>query len=130
MHLSQYDLAPGYPAYQPHPRYLGELKGSWHDIGRQYGERAGDLIRFTFEGWYKEILAVQGTNQAIVDYLYQQDAYYSAFLPEALELMKAMSLLAGPSITAPLQAGPVGFRDSESEEAGRSAPAGLPFNPK
>ena len=41
--LGEYFRDNGYPAYEPHPRYLGELTGSWYEIGRQYGERAGDL---------------------------------------------------------------------------------------
>jgi len=35
-----------------HARYLGELKGSWYDIGKQYGEKAGDLMVMVFDGWY------------------------------------------------------------------------------
>ena len=89
--LGQYYVVQGYPAYEAHPRYLGELNGSWRDIGKQYGERAGDLIKITFEGWYREILEVQGSNQAIVDYVHQQASYYSALLPEALELMQGIA---------------------------------------
>jgi hypothetical protein len=89
--LGQYYVVQGYPAYEAHPRYLGELNGSWRDIGKQYGERAGDLIRITFEGWYREILEVQGSNQAIEDYVHQQESYYSALLPEALELMQGIA---------------------------------------
>lgn len=89
--LDQYSLAPGYPAYDAHPRYLGVLKGSWYEIGVQYGERAGDLIQHTYEGWYEEILPRQYTNQNIVDYVHQQDAYYSALVPEALEMMAGIA---------------------------------------
>ncbi len=48
--LGEYFLEHGYPAYEPHPRYLGELRGSWYQMGRQYGARAGDLIRMVYEG--------------------------------------------------------------------------------
>lgn len=89
--LGQYYVAPGYPAYQAHPRYLGELSGSWNHIGQLYGERAGDLIRITFDGWYKEVLQVQSNNQAIVDYVHQEEAYYSVLVPEALEVMKGIA---------------------------------------
>ncbi len=88
---SQYSVKPGYPAFDAHPRYLGVLSGSWYDIGKQYGDKAGDLIRLTYEGWYEEILAVQGTNQNIVDYVHQEDAYYKDLVHEALEMMKGIA---------------------------------------
>ena len=44
VNLGKYRIGAGYPPYEPHPRYLGELTGSWHQIVRQYGERAADLI--------------------------------------------------------------------------------------
>ena len=89
--LAKYQLAPGYPAYAAHPRYLGELQGSWREMGRQYGEKAGDLIKLTFEGWYKELRPVQGSDQAIIDYVHHEDSYYSALVPEALEMMKGIA---------------------------------------
>ncbi len=89
--LGQYYVAPGYPAYDAHPRYLGELSGTWYQIGKQYGDKAGDLIRLTYEGWYSELIATQGTNQNIVDYVHQQDAYYKDLVPEALDLMKGIA---------------------------------------
>ena len=89
--LAQYYVAPGYPAYGSHPRYLGELSGSWHEMGRQYGERAGDLIRITYEGWYREVLRRQGSNQAILDYVHQEQAYYAVLVPEALEFIQGIA---------------------------------------
>lgn len=89
--LSQYYVAPGYPPYSSHPRYLGELHGSWREMGRQYGERAGDLIRITFDGWYREILPRQGSNQAILDYIHREQAYYALLVPEALEFMQGIA---------------------------------------
>ncbi len=89
--LGQYYLKTGYPAYPAHPRYLGELSGSWYQIGYQYGDKAGDLIRLVYEGWYDEIIAVQGTNQNILDYIHQEDTYYKALVPEALEMMKGIA---------------------------------------
>ncbi len=89
--LAQYHRAEGYPAYDPHPRYLGELRGSWRQIGRQYGERAGDLIRLVYEGWYRELLPIQGSPDVIAAYLRRQEAYYDALVPEALELMHGIA---------------------------------------
>ncbi len=89
--LTDYYRAEGYPAYDTHPRYLGQLRGSWRQIGRQYGERAGDLIRMVYEGWYRELLPVQGSPSVMTAYLRQQQAYYEALVPEALELMQGIA---------------------------------------
>lgn len=50
--LGNYYVQPGYPPYPDHARYLGDLKGTWKQMGNQYGERAGDLIRRVFDGYY------------------------------------------------------------------------------
>ncbi|MEJ2218322.1 MAG: hypothetical protein P8099_17080 [Gemmatimonadota bacterium] len=89
--LGDYHVAEGYPAYEPHPRYLGELRGSWWRMGRQYGERAGDLIRMVYEGWYRELVPVQGSPDVMAAYLGEQEAYYEALVPEALELMHGIA---------------------------------------
>jgi hypothetical protein len=89
--LEKYRIAAGYPPYEPHPRYLGELTGSWQQIGKQYGERAADLIRWVYEGWYRELLPVQGSPTTITAYLRQQEAYYALLVPEALELMHGIA---------------------------------------
>lgn len=89
--LDKYYLAAGYPAYPPHPRYIGELRGSWRQIGKQYGERAGDLIRMVYEGWYRELLPIQGSPETIGAYLRQQEAYYETLVPEALEMMHGIA---------------------------------------
>lgn len=91
VNLGRYDLAPGYPAYEPHPRFLGELRGTWYRIGRQYGERAADLIRYVYEGWYRELLPIQGSPGVMAAYLRQQVAYYEVLVPEALEMMHGIA---------------------------------------
>jgi hypothetical protein len=100
MKLGKYFLAPGYPAYETHPRYLGELHGSWSQIGRQYGERAGDLIRMVYEGWYRELLPVQGSSEIISAYLVQQERYYEFLVPEALEMMHGIADGAATELSA------------------------------
>ncbi|MGH9487387.1 MAG: hypothetical protein ACRD04_07325 [Terriglobales bacterium] len=89
--LDRYYRAPGYPAFDPHPRHLGDLHGSWHEIGKQYGERAGDLIRMVYEGWYRELMPIQGSPAVMVDYLRHQNGYYEMLVPEALELMHGIA---------------------------------------
>jgi hypothetical protein len=98
--LGEYFLAQGYPAYEPHPRYLGQLHGSWSQIGRQYGERAGDLIRLVYEGWYRELLPIQGSSAIITAYLTQQERYYEFLVPEALEMMHGIADGAATELSA------------------------------
>lgn len=90
--LKNYYVYPGYPAYQTHPRYLGVLSGTWKEIGRQYGEKAGDLIRMVFEGWFSEVVHVQGGTPAVLEYVHRQGRYYQDLVPEALELMQGIAL--------------------------------------
>ena len=89
--LKYYSLYPGYPNYEPHPRYLGELSGSWREIGEQYGQRAGDFIRMVFEGWFNEVVQVQGSTEAVRQYVRQEEQYYKSLAPEALELMEGIA---------------------------------------
>ena len=96
--LRHYFVYWGYPRYETHPRYLGVLGGSWREIGVQYGQRAGDLIRLVFEGWFAEKVQVQGSTQAVLDYVHQEEGYYQALVPEALELMHGMAEGAGPEL--------------------------------
>ena len=98
--LAEYFLAQGYPAYELHPRYLGELHGSWSQIGRQYGERAGDLIRMVYEGWYRELLPVQGSVETMTAYLIEQERYYQLLVPEALEMMHGIADGAATELSA------------------------------
>src|SRR5438094_4830952 len=89
--LKYYSVYPGYPSYEPHARYLGALTGSWSEIGVQYGERAGDLIRMVFEGWFTEVVHIQGSTETIREYVHQEEQYYKALAPEALQLMDGIA---------------------------------------
>ena len=89
--IQDYYFDPGYPAYDQHPRWLGELSGSWYQIGEQYGQRAGDFIRMVFEGWYRQHIGKYPNTQAMLNYLHQIEAYYEDLCPEALQMMKGMA---------------------------------------
>jgi hypothetical protein len=89
--IQDYYFDPGYPSYDNHPRWLGELSGSWYQIGEQYGQRAGDFIRYVFEGWYRQHIGKYPNTQAMLNYLHQIEAYYEDLCPEALQMMKGMA---------------------------------------
>jgi hypothetical protein len=47
-----YQVSQGQPIYTPRARFLGQLKGSWYEIGYQVGTRAGDLVRLVSDVWW------------------------------------------------------------------------------
>jgi hypothetical protein len=42
--VASYPVPEGFPPFESRVRYIGNLRGSWKEMGIQYGRRAGDLI--------------------------------------------------------------------------------------
>lgn len=89
--ISNYFVQPGYPAYPNHPRYLGDLKGTWKQMGVQYGERAGDLIRMVFDGYYEQMIASVKDNSRLISDARKFGVYLSQLTPEATEFMQGIA---------------------------------------
>jgi hypothetical protein len=51
---AHYEVSPGHARFEKRARFLGEVTGSWFDIGRQVGQQAGDLVRWVSDVWWKE----------------------------------------------------------------------------
>lgn len=84
----------GYPPLPSAARFLGELKGSWHDIGKQYGARAGDLMVLVFDGWYG--YPVSGVIKKmswkeIRCRIQQYEVALNWYCPELLEIVQGMA---------------------------------------
>lgn len=94
--LNDYYVQPGYPAYEPHARYLGDLKGTWKEMGVQYGQRAGDLIRLVFEGYYDQIFSsIKDAKKIVADSKLFAE-YLSKLVPEAYDFIKGIAEGAAP----------------------------------
>ncbi len=89
--IDDYYLRPGYPKYSTHARWIGDLKGTWYEMGLQYGERAGDLVRLVFEGYYDDIYrSIKDSDKIVADArLFAK--YLGQVLPEAVEFMKGIA---------------------------------------
>ncbi|MGH9412541.1 MAG: hypothetical protein ACRD0Y_02265, partial [Terriglobales bacterium] len=48
-------------------------------------------IRMVYEGWYRELVRIQGSAGVMSDYLRHQNAYYEMLVPEALEMMHGIA---------------------------------------
>ena len=85
-------VPPGYPKVPRRPPFLGVLKGSWYEIGRQYGEKSGYLMRYVFDSpsFYSRALKKYGFKTLIED-LYRYEKRISEWNPEYIDLMKGIA---------------------------------------
>lgn len=93
----KYRVAPGHPPYEPRARYLGEVSGSWFDMGQQVGRQSGDLVRWVSDVWWKghvEEWGLADTMQALP--LYEEQL--AALNPELIRFMEGMAEGAGAEL--------------------------------
>ena len=60
----RYQSSPGQP-YEPRSRLLGEIEGSWYEMGQRVGAQAGDLVRRVSDVWWKEHIEKFGFNDTM-----------------------------------------------------------------
>ena len=48
----QYHHSKGYPPFPDRAQFIGTLKGSWHEMGKQFGARSGDAVRCVSDIWW------------------------------------------------------------------------------
>lgn len=77
------------PPYPERPRFL-VLKGSWYEMGKQYGEGAGDYMRAGFNLDYLESLEAFGKEHVWYDVGLWEKAI-QAYSPQIVEFLKGMS---------------------------------------
>jgi len=81
----------GYPPLPTHARYIGHLKGSWYEMGIQYGERAGDMMLLVFNGWFSGIAKKMTWPEIIYRIHKYQDEVLKWYCPELLEFAQGMA---------------------------------------
>ena len=96
--LPKYEVKPGFPHYDDHARYIGELSGTWEEMGIQYGERAGDLMRIVYDGYYEEEYATVGDADLILTNARKFVAFLEMYCPEAVQFMQGMAKGAAPEL--------------------------------
>lgn len=89
--LPKYEVKPGFPHYDGHARYIGELSGTWEEMGIQYGERAGDLMRFVFDGYFEEQLDSVGDADLALENGRKFAQFLEMYCPEAVQFMRGMA---------------------------------------
>jgi len=85
-----YHRNPGVPTCPDRVRFLGELSGSWYEMGCQYGERARDYIGHVFDDTFRDL-----TSEHSVDTLLSGvDMYHRALAPLSLQSVEFMKGIA------------------------------------
>ena len=104
--VNKYIVFPGFPPIENRVRFIGPLKGSWHEMGIQYGEEAGDIIRWVFDAWWitaRDIISNFGKSHVIEDlHRYEQSIFFLS--PELIEFMKGIAEGASPLLSESLHA--------------------------
>jgi hypothetical protein len=95
VNASRYVVSPGYPPIPDRAKFVGMLSGTWFQMGRSLGERAGDKIRCTSDIWWQQICKKKGkTNTLKAMKLYEQQI--SAMDRNQIEFLKGITAGAAP----------------------------------
>lgn len=89
--VSEYFVKAGYPPYEANARYIGELRGTWEEMGIQYGERAGDLVRLVWDGYYEQMIRTVGDPDLLVAEARNFADFLGKISPEAIEFMQGIA---------------------------------------
>jgi len=92
-----YQVSPGHPHYESRARFLGEVSGSWFEIGCKVGQQGGDLVRRVSDVWWKQHVETWGfeeTMQALPLY----EAQLEALNPELIRFMEGVAEGAGEEL--------------------------------
>ena len=101
---SEYYVGEGYLPIPDRVRWIGVLKGSWYEMGVEYGKRAGDLVRWATDEYWQEQVNKEGLNQLLIDiHKYEKEDAY--LLPQMLEMMKGIADGAAPYLAKSPYAG-------------------------
>lgn len=72
--------------------WIGILKGSWYEMGYQYGERgAYDILFNTDMNWDASVKAYNGSVSEVKKRLLKYEEHLSLFSPQALQFLKGMA---------------------------------------
>ncbi len=88
--ISKYMHTDGWPDFPAYGVDLGVLKGTWYEMGVQYGERVGQPIQLYFDHRADSHVDVYGLEHVLQDvHRYEEQA--KLFFPEALEFVQGIA---------------------------------------
>lgn len=86
-----YEVPEGFPAVDSRVRFIGNLRGTWREMGTQYGERAGDLVNNVY-AYAVDYFASKGFKPPTLKaYLDKYGRQAEAYSPQMVEFMRGIS---------------------------------------
>lgn len=90
-----YETAEGYPSFPDRTNFAGTLTGTWYEMGKQFGERAGESTRYVSDIWWKAECEQWGKKETLKAFeLYE--AQIAALDPALIDFMKGITDGAAP----------------------------------
>jgi hypothetical protein len=91
----RYVHSKGYPLFPDRANFVGTLKGSWHDMGKQFGVRSGDAVRCVTDIWWRKQCKLWGKDETLYALaLYEKQI--QALDPGLIDFMKGIADGASP----------------------------------
>lgn len=87
--MQNYEVPEGFPKYETRTRFIGNLRGTWYEMGLQYGRRAADLIRWSTDYMLMVSLKKYG-REHIKEDLARYAKSLDAFSPKMTEFLKGI----------------------------------------
>lgn len=61
----RYDHSEGYPPFPDKAKFIGTLSGDWFEMGRQFGERSGEMTLYVSDIWWKDTCRMWGREESL-----------------------------------------------------------------
>ena len=87
---NKYKRDPALPECPDRVRNIGELEGTWFEMGAQYGERVGNYIQHVFNNSYSNLRKKLGKKHLLTD-IHRYEKAISDLSPSAMEFMRGIS---------------------------------------
>lgn len=86
-----YEVPAGFPQIESRVRFLGNLRGTWREMGAQYGERAGDLIVTVYRYIIDYFESKEMSEKLLQSYARRYGEQVDAYAPEMMEFMRGIA---------------------------------------
>jgi len=86
-----YEVPEGFPQIDSRVRFIGNLRGTWKEMGIQYGERAGDLVVHVYRFALDYFKTKGMSEEKLQAYMGRYKQQIEAYAPEMIEFMQGIA---------------------------------------